>query len=119
MILPYLEREGRISPAQSLLGTMLDIMPLLQIEEGEIIPLEKVRNGQQGVDKLVDYVSEFGQLQRATILQQGFPAETTALLERLEAVYPGQEFNVLSCNPSLAVRLGPEALGVVVLEAVS
>ncbi|MCB0229814.1 MAG: DegV family protein, partial [Anaerolineae bacterium] len=117
--LPYLEREGRISPAQSLLGTMLDIMPLLQIEEGEIIPLEKVRNGQQGVDKLVDYVSEFGQLQRATILQQGFPAETTALLERLEAVYPGQEFNVLSCNPSLAVRLGPEALGVVVLEAVS
>lgn len=117
--LPYLEREGRISPAQSLLGTMLNIMPLLQIEEGEIIPLEKVRNGEQGVDKLVDYVSEFGQLQRATILQQGFPKETKVLLERLETVYPGQEFNVLSCNPSLAVRLGPEALGVVVLEAIS
>lgn len=117
--LPYLEREGRISPAQSLLGTMLDIMPLVQIEEGEIIPLEKVRNGQQGVEKLVDYVSEFGQLQRATILQQGFPAETQMLLERLETIYPGQEFNVLSCNPSLAVHLGPEVLGVVVLEAMN
>lgn len=117
--LPYLEREGRISPAQSLLGSMFGIMPLVQIEDGEIIPLEKVRNGQQGVDKLVDYVSEFGQLQRATILQQGFPKETKALKERLELVYPGQEFNVLSCNPSLAVHLGPDVLGVVVLEAFS
>ena len=117
--LPYLEREQRISPAQSLLGSMLEIMPLLQIEDGEIIPLEKVRNGEQGVEKLVDYVSEFGRLQQATILQHGYPKETKALLERLEMIYPGQEFNVLSCNPSLAVHLGPEALGVVVLEAIT
>lgn len=117
--LPYLEREGRISPAQSLLGTMLNVMPLLQIEEGEIIPLEKVRSGQQGVDKLFDYVSEFSNLQRATVLQQGFKKETDALVERLELAYPGQEFALLSCNPSLAVHLGPESMGVVVIESIS
>ncbi len=51
--LPYLEREHRISPAQSILGTMLNIMPLLQIEDGEIIPLEKVRTSQQGVRQAI------------------------------------------------------------------
>lgn len=114
--LPYLEREGRISPAQSFLGSMLKIMPLLQIEDGEIIPLEKVRTSQQGVDKLFDYVSEFGSLQKAAVLQNGFPREQQALLERLQMAYPGQHFAMLSCNPSLAVHLGPEAMGVVVLE---
>lgn len=116
--LPYLERERRISPAQSFLGTMLNVMPLLQIEDGEIIPLEKVRTPQQGIDKLFDYVSEFGQLRKATVLQNGFAKEKHLLLERLELAYPGHEFTVLSCNPSLAVHLGPEAIGVVVLEAV-
>lgn len=117
--LPYLEREHRISPAQSILGTMLNIMPLLQIEDGEIIPLEKVRTSQQGIDKLFDYVSEFSQLKRAVILQHGFDKETGALLERLETAYPGREFNILTSNPSLAVHMGPDSLGVVVLEALS
>jgi len=117
--LPYLEREHRISPAQSILGTMLNVMPLLQIEDGEIIPLEKVRTSQQGVDKLFDYVSEFSQLKKAVILQHGFDKETGALLERLETAYPGREFNILTSNPSLAVHMGPDSLGVVVLEALS
>ncbi len=117
--LPYLEREERISPAQAFLGSMLNVMPLLQIEDGEIIPLEKVRTAQQGVDKLFDYVSEFGHLQKAAVLQNGFAKEQQALLERLELAYPGHPFTLLSCNPSLAVHLGPDAMGVVVLEAVT
>ncbi len=117
--LPYLERERRISSTQALLGSMLRVMPLLQIEEGEIIPLEKVRSHQRGIDKLYDYVSEFGQLQRATILQHGFEAEAGELVTRLKVAYPQQQFPVLTNNPSLAVHLGPEAMGVVVLERVT
>ncbi|MEA3336462.1 MAG: DegV family protein [Chloroflexota bacterium] len=116
--LPYLQREGLISPAQAELGTMLKILPVLEIEDGKIIPLEKVRTGAQGVDKLFDYVSEFANLQRTAVLQRGFSQETEILLERLELAYPGQNFPVMSCNPSLAVHLGPEAMGVVVFEAI-
>lgn len=116
--LPYLEREGRISPAQALLGTMLNVMPLLQIEDGEIIPLEKVRSNQRGVEKLFDYVSEFAQLEQALILQHAFDQEATLLRQQLEAAYAGQKFPMLTCNPSLAVHLGPEAMGVVVFEKI-
>lgn len=116
--LSYLEREQRISPAQSLLGSMLRLMPLLQIEDGEIIPLEKVRSSQRGIDKLYNYVSEFAHIQQATLLQQGFDGETNDLLERLKATYPHKKFPVLTYNPSLAVHTGPEALGVVVFERI-
>lgn len=116
--LPYLEREQRISPAQALLGTMLRIMPLLQIEDGEIIPLEKVRSSQRGIDKLYDYVSEFAHLQQATIIHHGFEKEATELAARLKTTHPRQQFPVLTCNPSLAVHVGPEALGVAVFERI-
>lgn len=114
--LSYLEREQRISPAQALLGSMLRVMPLLQIEDGEIIPLEKVRSTQRGVDKLYAYVSEFAQIEQATVLQRGFETETADLTARLKAAYPRKKFPILTCNPSLAVHIGPEALGVVVFE---
>jgi DegV family protein with EDD domain len=117
--LSYLEREQRISPAQALLGSMLRLMPLLQIEDGEIIPLEKVRSSQRGVDKLHNYVSEFAHIQQATIVQQGFDDETNELLARLKATYPQKKFPALTCNPSLAVHIGPAALGVVVFERIT
>jgi len=51
--LEYLERGERIGKAEALLGTMLNIKPLLIIEDGEILPLEKVRTRGGGIDRLV------------------------------------------------------------------
>ena len=41
--LDYLRHNGLLSEAQTILGTMLDIKPFLTIEEGELVPMEKVR----------------------------------------------------------------------------
>jgi DegV family protein with EDD domain len=48
--LDYLERNGRLSKSQAVLGTMLGIKPFLTIEEGEIIPMEKVRTRDKAID---------------------------------------------------------------------
>ncbi|MCS7221247.1 MAG: DegV family protein [Anaerolineae bacterium] len=114
--LEYLERARRIGHAQAILGTMLGIKPLLMIEEGEIIPLEKVRTRARAVDKLFEFICEFTRIEQMAILQHGFSEETAILLERLETVFPDREFPVYTCNPSLAVHLGPSAMGVIVYE---
>lgn len=49
--LDYLERSRRISKAQALLGTMLGIKPLLTVEEGEILPAEKVHTRERAAEK--------------------------------------------------------------------
>ena len=118
--LDYLERGGRIGQAQALLGTMLRIKPLLLVEDGDIIPLEKVRTRRMAIEKLADFVAEFATIQQVVILSS--PLDGTAnelideLQEQLDLALPDREFPVVEYDPVLACHLGPEALGVVVYE---
>ena len=49
--LAYLERANRLGKSQSMLGAMLGIKPFLTIEEGEIIPIEKVRTREKAIEE--------------------------------------------------------------------
>jgi DegV family protein with EDD domain len=118
--LDYLERGGRIGVAQALLGTMLRIKPLLLMEGGDIIPLEKVRTRAMAIEKLVDFVAEFASIQQVVILQSplknGMNEVIGNLKQMLSEILPGQDFPVIEYGPLIACHLGPEALGVVVYE---
>lgn len=116
--LTYLERARRLGKSQSMLGAMLGIKPFLTIEEGEIIPIEKVRTREKAIEKLVEFVSEFSAIERVAIMQSGEqPTEDTRLLlERLEQTFPGQYFPVMMYGASLACLIGPDALGIVIYE---
>ena len=52
--LEYLRRGGRISPAAALLGTALSVKPLLHVDSGRIVPLEKVRTATRARARLVE-----------------------------------------------------------------
>jgi DegV family protein with EDD domain len=117
--LDYLHRNGLLSEAQSILGTMLDIKPFLTIEEGELIPMEKVRTQAQAIDKLVEFVTEFSSLEKLVILHNTpYPTERTRLLQdQLAAEFPGYQFPLMMYGPSLASMIGPDGMGIVVYEA--
>lgn len=118
--LDYLERGGRVGPAQALLGTMLQIKPLLLMEDGDIVPLEKVRTRQAAVEKLADFVAEFASIEQVIILKSPVENEVnelvTSLKQQLHLALPSHRFPSLAYDPILACHLGPEALGVVVYE---
>ncbi len=118
--LDYLERGGRISPAQALLGTMLRIKPLLLVEDGEIVPLEKVRTRTMAIEKVADFVAEFASIQQVVILTSPLDNEINEhvdeLREHLSSALPDQDFPIIGYDPVLACHLGPEALGVIVYE---
>jgi DegV family protein with EDD domain len=116
--LEYLERKGRIGQAQALLGTMLNIKPFLAIEDGEIIPLEKVRDSEGAVDKLFEFVGEFSQIEQMAIMQSTPEPieETKMLIERLEMIFPKAKPPILVYGPVLACHVGPNGLGVIVYE---
>ncbi|MGH2522093.1 MAG: DegV family protein [Anaerolineales bacterium] len=116
--LDFLAQAGRIGKAQAVLGAMLGIKPFLTLEEGDIVPMEKVRTRQQAIEKIVEFVIEFSDIQRAAILQSS-PTntdDTRLLLERLAASFPGRRWPVLAYGPSLATFLGPDAMGVIVCD---
>ncbi len=111
-----LEKFKRVGAAQALLGTMLGIKPIVTIEDGDLIPIEKVLKWEDGVEKLHDFVVEFLSIEEVAIIQRHMEDQTALLLERLEMTFEGQDFPVYTYGPSLAVHLGPRALGVVVYE---
>lgn len=116
--LDYLRHSGLLSEAQSILGAMLDIKPFLTIEDGELIPMEKVRTQAQAIDKLVEFVAEFSALERLVILENTpYPTDRTRQLQdRLAAEFPGYIIPSMMYGPSLGTMIGPDGMGIVVYE---
>ncbi len=116
--LTYLRHNNLLSEAQVLLGTMLDIKPFLTIENGELIAMEKVRSQAQAIEKLIEFVAEFAELQHLVILTNALlPAERTRLLlEHLSMEFPDRTFPQVLYQPSLVALIGPDGYGVVVQE---
>ncbi len=117
--LDYLERSGHITKSQCILGTMLGIKPFLAIEGGEIIPMEKVRSREKGLDKLVEFAGEFTDIKEMAILQSvSYPTDETSLLrERLAGFFPDTSFPILVYGAVLASHIGPDGLGLVTYES--
>ena len=57
--LHHLKRGGRVSPATAVVGTMLNIKPVLHVDDnGHLIPMEKVRGRRQSLEALVRHMKE-------------------------------------------------------------
>lgn len=116
--LDYLYRGNLIGEAQAILGRILGIKPFLTIEEGELIPMEKVRTRAQAVDKLIEFVTEFALLSQLVIVQNTphITEQTRLLQDRLALEFGGRDFPVMMYGPTLGTHLGPDGVGIIVYE---
>ena len=115
--LEYLRRGGRIGGAAALLGTALDIKPLLHLVNGVIEPLTKVRGGTKALARLEDtVVAEAGNSQ-VDICVHHLAAQdgADALGERLRQRLPGlHSLHQSEVGAVVGAHVGPGLLGVVV-----
>jgi DegV family protein with EDD domain len=58
--LEYLKRGGRISKAQAFVGTLLKVKPLLHVEDGNLVPLEKIRGSKKVLSRMLELMEERG-----------------------------------------------------------
>ncbi|WP_249870138.1 DegV family protein [Oceanobacillus saliphilus] len=58
--LEYLYRGGRVSKTAAFVGTLLKIKPLLHVEDGKLIPLEKIRGAKKVLQRMVEVMEERG-----------------------------------------------------------
>jgi DegV family protein with EDD domain len=116
--LEYMERDRRLSKSQTILGTMLSIKPFLAVEEGEIVPMEKVRTREKVIDKLIEFVAEFSRIEQIAVVQSPSRAGSDArlLLDRLQSNFSEYEFDSLTYGPTLGTFIGPHSLGLIVYE---
>lgn len=113
-----LKHADGIGKAQAMLGTMLGIKPLFTLEDGEIIPIEKVKTREYAIEKLIEFVTEFDAINQVAIIKNSAePTEETNYISgQLREVFPNLQVPVMSYGTVLASYIGPAALGVVVYE---
>ncbi len=113
--LENLHRGGRIGGAQALLGTMLQMKPILTIKDGRVEPLERVRTFSKAVDRLKEIVVNDlrGVAEpRICVLHSAAPQLGESLAGDIAAALGVPKPLVLEIGPTIATHVGPGALGV-------
>ncbi|ENJ6135757.1 DegV family protein [Bacillus anthracis] len=108
--LQYLVRGGRLSKVAGFIGGLLNIKPILNVEEGKLVPLEKVRGKKKVLGRIVDIMEERGkELKGQTIgITHGDDLETAEALKALITERFGCEvFIVNTIGAAIGAHTGP------------
>jgi DegV family protein with EDD domain len=116
--LDHLRRGGRIGAAAALVGTALAVKPLLHVDDGRIVPLEKVRTMGRAIARLVDLAASAagsGPVGLA-VHHLAAPERAAELATMLDDRVPGSTGCLISeVGAVIGAHTGPGVLGVVVL----
>jgi DegV family protein with EDD domain len=115
--LKYLQRGGRIGAAQAFVGGMLDLKPLLEVRDGAIHPLERVRSRKKAVSRMIEVIAErlAGKTSiRLAAIHAAAEAEATEALNALRDKLGSAvvETVVADVAPTVAVHAGPGTIGI-------
>ena len=111
--LKYLYLGGRIGMAQHLVGSMLNIKPLIGMVEGVIVPLGRTHSRGQAYQQMADMVAETIGKGKAKIayVHAGAQREVEKLKGLVESKVDVVESLIAEISPALAVHTGPGTAG--------
>ena len=113
--LEYLARGGRIGGAQALLGSILQIKPILTFADGQVQPFEKERTKKRALVRLQEIVAEEaarGADAHLTVMHSAVPDEATALAVEFRAALGLEDVLIMDLVPAIVTHAGPGALAV-------
>lgn len=113
--LEYLHRGGRIGGAQTLVGNLLNVKPILHIKDGQVEPLERVRTHRKAMERVVEIGIETMQGRPCQVsVGHAQASEDASILSRMinEKMNVTEEFGS-DLGPVISTHTGPGVLGFV------
>lgn len=114
--LNFLKRTGRVSGATAMIGTMLNIKPLLYGDhEGHIVSCGKVRGRKKAVDAIVEKYREKvvdAENRRVAISHGDVPEEAQELARRICEIARPKELIIAPHEPFTGSHVGPGMLAI-------
>jgi DegV family protein with EDD domain len=111
--LRYLEMGGRLSRAQAMIGTMLDLKPLLLVADDQIKPLDRVRTRSRAIPRMLEHFRSDQPVEHVAVMHAQAAEDAERIAEDLRKEMPGQEVTVGQIGCVLGTHVGPKALGLV------
>lgn len=113
----YMQRSGRVNNVVAAVGSILQIKPLLRVQQGDIDVLHRIRTFGRAVDKVRELAHEHTPLERLMVLHIQNEDGANQLKSDLEPLLP-QDIPIMEVGPTLGSFIGPGSLGVLVLPQV-
>jgi DegV family protein with EDD domain len=114
--LEFLHRGGRIGGASRFLGTALDLKPILQLVEGKIEALEKVRTSKRAHHRLVELltanVDGHTPINMMGVISAAAENDADKLLAEIKQKFNPDEVMLANLSPVLGTHTGPGTVGV-------
>lgn len=116
--LEFLRRGGRIGGAAALVGTMLNLKPILELREGKIESIDKVRTMNKALDRLIEILKAKVDNQypvRISVQHANALKEAELFLEKITTKFPANtivETMISEVSPAIGTHTGPGLLGI-------
>jgi len=114
--LKYLQKGGRIGKAKALLGSILNVKPMITLKEGEVVPAGQTRSRSKGIERLFSFVESASNIEDLAIAYNTTPDEAQALAERLGSLFTKEAVRVGRLGTTLGVHMGPGGLAIGIRE---
>jgi DegV family protein with EDD domain len=108
----FLRRSGRVNWAESIVGSLLRIKPMIGIQQGQILPLDRVRTGRRALARLVELTEDLEPLESLAILHSNWLDGADELCRRLAHLRPRDDVVTVDVTPVIGVHVGPNGLGI-------
>jgi DegV family protein with EDD domain len=112
----YIEMGGRVSRATAMIGTLLDVKPLLLVVEGEIKPVDRVRTRSRAIPRMVEFFEKDLPVEHVAVVHAQVPEEAERIASDIRTNHPDLEVTVGQIGCVLGTHTGPKALGVVYIK---
>lgn len=108
--LEYLRRGGRLSGIQTILGSVLSIKPIIQLKNGELTLLERVRGKNRAINKIIERISK--KVERISVCHILNKTEALNLKKILMEKFPKAKISIDEIGPIVGSHLGPKTIGI-------
>lgn len=111
--LAHLQRGGRLSGAQALIGGLLQVKPILHFQDKVIVPFEKIRTRKKAMKRIADMLAEDAEKMPldAAIIHANQPEEAEIWLAELSERLPDVNFTISHFGPVIGTHLGEGSMG--------
>jgi DegV family protein with EDD domain len=117
--LTYLANSGLINYDQAVVAEMMGMLPIFTFEEGQLVPMEKVRTPRHMFEAFQDFMGEFEMPSQIALMRSPVRGSlrTNPLRQFVEETFPDVLFSEHHIQPHLAALFGPHSIGLVVMES--
>ena len=108
--LEYLRRSGRMHFALARFGELIQIKPLLHMNQGNATA-HRVRTQSKATARLLEWLAEYAPYERLAIVHAGVQKEAEEMLQHIKKYLPNGDIPIVQITPVLGAHLGVGALG--------